>query len=184
MVSMLNYDTNFNTLALAPESLQNQNFDQYQKVLNVAPVIYSTAWRTLSEAIAIAVIAFVFGIVGAVSDLGILAFSAAIILGVVIGSVVKGFWATLIGAPTGVFLGVVIGIFLWATGASPLWVILFMTVGGILGALIGSHRNPGGRNWWERFRPWFGALGAALFVLIGLFVGEGVQQLFRLIMGG
>lgn len=156
--------------------------EQLQKMLNTAASVYGILWRTLAEAGAIALTAFMIGVVGAVNDMAFGAIVGAVLVGVMVGAVSKGFWLTLIGAPIGGIIGAALGMVAWSMGFAPGWAVLLMCGGAILGAWLGSYRLASGTNWWERFRPLLGALGAFFFVMLGILLGEGFQQFFRLMM--
>jgi len=162
---------------------QNLGMEQVPTMLREASAVAGIAWRTLGEALAIALVAFGIGVIGAITNTVLWALLGAILVGVAVGLVEKNFWPVLMGAPLGALAGVVLGIFLWAIGAGSNWLVLTCSLGAILGAIIGGVRQPGWRNWWVKLRPFLGALGALLFVLPGLLAGEAVWQLFRLILG-
>ncbi len=173
--------------SLIIQPLENMNqvdeLERVQEVLKTTASSYSIILRTVGESLAIILAALVLGVIGAVTDQAFWAIVGAIMVGVTVGIVVKNFWPTVLGAPLGALVGMVIGWILWAAGAGTQWVVYTSAAGAIVGAVIGTRRRRTGLKWWERLRPMFGLLGALLFVAIGLLIGEGFQQLTRLIIG-
>jgi hypothetical protein len=170
---------------IRPLSDMNQvdELESVQKALKSASSAYGVVFRILGEALAIALATFGLGMIGAITDQGVWAVLGAVIVGFVVGLVVKNFWPTTLGAPLGTLVGMIIGGIVWGVGIGPQWVILTSTVGAILGAVIGGHRRAAGVIWWDKLRPWLGALGAIFFVALGLLIGEGFQRITRLILG-
>lgn len=159
---------------------QQNDLEQIQKVLqSAAGFAYSIAWRTAAEAIAIGIVAFSLGVIGAITNLGVGAFLGALLVGGAIGSVVKNFWFTLFSAPMGALAGFLLGVLLSSAGGDPRLFVVSTSLIAILGAILGGRR-PTNSGWWQRFRPLLGVLGAAIFVILGLIMGEGLQQLSKL----
>lgn len=157
----------------------SDELEQVQKVLQVAGATYGVIWRTIGEAIAVAIVAFGLGILGALTDVGPGALLGAVLMGAAVGWVVKGFWPTLLGAPLGALIGTILGGLIWVSGGDPRWVVVATSLAAISGAVLGGRRSSA-MNWWERFRPLFGALGAGFFALWGLFIGESLQQITQM----
>ena len=162
---------------------QSYILDQVPSMLREASTVVGIVWRTLGESLAIALVAFGLGVIGAITNTVLLAGLGAILVGVAVGLMEKNFWLVLIGAPLGALAGFVVGVFLLAIGAGSSWLVLTISVGAILGAVIGGHRRPARRDWWEKLRPLFGSLWALLFVLLGLLLGAALWQIARLILG-
>jgi hypothetical protein len=148
---------------------------QVEKLFYGALGAYGTVWRTLAEAISIALTAFVLGVAGAAMDTEGWAVLGALLMGVVVGLARKSFWPTLFGAPVGAFLGVVVGVVLWMLGFGAQPMIFSMAGLAVVGAWLGSAPMFGYKNWWGRLRPVFGFFGALLFVILGMLVGQGFQ---------
>jgi hypothetical protein len=161
------------------------DFEQMQKAFIPASNTLGAASRTLGVALAIGLsiglTAFGLGVVGAILDMALWALLGAVLVGIAVGMSMKSFWPTILGAPLGALAGMLAGGILWAVGLGPQWIVLTCSVGAILGAVIGSHRRAAGSSWWDKLRPWLGALGALFFGVTGLFIGEAFQQLIRLL---
>ncbi len=144
--------------------------------------VYAIAWRTVGEAIAIAVAAFIIGTAGGAAGMGFLGVLGAIGLGIAVGVTRKNIYFTLASAPLGTILGLLIGGVFWVMG-SP-FLLIFLTTGcGIAAAMIGGQPKTAfkRRNGWEKARPFLGALGGLGFGLIGLVLGLGLSGLSNLL---
>ncbi|MBN1665689.1 MAG: zinc ribbon domain-containing protein [Anaerolineales bacterium] len=143
--------------------------DLYFTVLNT----YAIAWRTLAEAVSIALVAFVLGLIGGATSLHFFGILAGGLVGLCVGWARKNFYLTLAGAPLGLLLGLAVGAILWATGNNPQWLLLCATLPAMVAALLGNR--PQGayrrRNWWEKARPFLGLLGALAFAIPGMLLG-------------
>lgn len=151
--------------------------DMYFTVLNT----YAIAWRTLAEAISIALVAFVLGLIGGSTGLHVWGLLAALCVGSSVGWARKNFYLTLAGAPLGLILGLALGAVLWATGGSPQLLLPCATLPALAAALLGSR--PQGlyrrRNLWEKARPFLGAGGALACALPGMLLGWGLSALLQ-----
>jgi hypothetical protein len=162
---------------------QANDLEEFQKALIPASYALGTVWRTLGEALAIGLTAFGLGALGAITDMAVWALLGAALVGIVVGRSTKNFWRTILGAPLGALFGMLVGGTMWSVGLGSKWVVFTTMIGALLGAVIGGGRRTRGSNLWDRLRPWLGALGGIFFGVIGLFVGESIQQLIRLISG-
>jgi hypothetical protein len=151
--------------------------EAYFTVLN----IYTVAWRTLAEAIAIAVGAFIIGAAGGVARAGFLGILGGIALGIAVGLTQKNFYITLISAPVGAMIGLGVGAIFWVAGISKIFPLI-VTLLSIVGAIMGGKQRPvlNRKNWWERLRPFFGALGGLAFGLLGMLLGWGILSTIKL----
>jgi hypothetical protein len=130
--------------------------------------------RTTAEAASIALSAFLIAFFSAASRSFGLALLGGIVVGLLVGFVVKRPWAVLISAPAGTILGLVAGHFIQAGSTSSVLQPLLGMVGGGVLALIGGKGN--GTNvaakWYGRFRPFLGMMGGFLFALLGYAIGR------------
>ena len=151
--------------------------DAYFIALNT----YDIAWRTVAEAIAISVSAFIIGAAGGAAGVGFLGVLGGIALGIAVGLTQKNFYITLISAPGGAMIGLVMGAIFWVTGSSKIYPVI-AALFAILGAMIGGRRQAAftRRNWWEKLRPFFGALGGLVFGLLGSALGWGILSTIKL----
>ena len=138
---------------------------------------YAIAWRTLGEAIAIALTGFVLGFLGGVTWQYFPGVLGAGLVGLAVGLTRKQFYFALISAPAGLLLGLGPGALVWALGGDAAVMVYTGLVGAILGAIVGARRNLpfGKRNCWERARPFLGLLGGLAFGLLGTLIGWGLR---------
>lgn len=154
-----------------------------EQVYSTALNAYAVLWRTLGEALAIAVAAFALGLIGGATGAAFAGLLGAALMGGVVGSVVKHYLLVAISAPLGALLGAGVWGLAWALGAGPGGMVYAASLGAIVLAWVGGRRIlPGKQNIWERLRPFLGALGGVLFALLGVGLGLGlraaVQALF------
>ena len=151
--------------------------DAYFTVLNT----YAIAWRTVAEAIAIAVSAFIIGAAGGAAGAGFLGILGGIALGIAVGLTRKNFYITLVSAPGGSMIGLLVGAISWVIGI-PKTYPLIVTLFAFLGAVVGGRRRTAfaHRNWWEKLRPFLGALGGLAFSALGSALGWGILSTIRL----
>jgi hypothetical protein len=147
--------------------------DVYFKVYNT----YAIAWRTVGEAIAIAVSSFIIGLAGGATQMQALGIIGAVLLGATVGFTHKIFYFVLVSAPAGALLGLLIGGIVWVT-ITPQAMVFIVTGVSILAAILGGRRvRPfKRRNWWEKARPFLGALGGLGFGMLGMLVGWGIRS--------
>ena len=131
--------------------------------------------RTTAEAGSIAISTFLVGYFSALNRSGIiLAIFGGVIIGLMVGLVVKRPWAVLLSAPIGTIAGLAAAYFLSASVPGvPLTPLLGAAGGGLL-ALIGGRRGnlSGVAKWYARLRPLLGMTSGFLFVLIGFGIGR------------
>ncbi len=144
----------------------------YFTVLNT----YTIAWRTVGEVIAISVAGFIIGVAGGATGMGLWGVVGAVFIGIAVGLTQKNFYIVLVSAPGGALLGLGIGAIIWIMGA-PGALPFIVTVCAVLGAFIGGKRRTvfDHHNWWEKLRPFLGALGGFLFGFLGVLLGLGIQ---------
>ncbi|MCI0521562.1 MAG: hypothetical protein L0Z70_15060 [Chloroflexi bacterium] len=145
-----------------------------EQAYNVALGAYAALWRTLGEALAIAVTGFILGFIGGASELAPVGLLAAALIGVVVGLTSKNFWFSALSAPFGALLGVVIWLPIWALGAPPQGMVFTAFLAAAILARLGGYpaRQP---RFWQVMRPFLGLLGGLLFGLLGLLLGLGVN---------
>jgi hypothetical protein len=146
-----------------------------EQVYTTALGAYAAVWRTLGEALGIAVAGFIMGFIGGASGLAVFGALAATAIGVVVGLTTKNFWFSALSAPFGALLGAVIWTPLWALGAPLQGMLLSAWIGAALLARLGGYPAPRRKNWWQNLRPLLGALGGLLFGLLGMLLGLGVN---------
>jgi ribosomal protein L40E len=146
----------------------------YFTVLNT----YAIAWRTVSEAISIALTGFILGIVGGVTGVYFPGILGAILVGMAVGLTRKQFYLVLVSAPAGLLLGFGLGAAVWILGGGPQVMVYTGLVFAITGALLGGRRSPpfARRNCWEKSRPLLGAFGGFAFGLLGTLLGWGIAS--------
>ena len=156
--------------------------DAYFTVLNT----YAIAWRTIGEAVAIAISGFILGFVGGATEMLFAGILFATVLGVVVGLTRKNFYLVLASAPIGALIGMAVGAIPWVLGAGPKVMIFSAGIFANIAAVVGGKRNLPfeRRNWWEKARPFLGGLGGFGFGLIGTLIGWGlitaIQKLLSL----
>ncbi len=131
--------------------------------------------RTAAEAVSIAISTFLVGYFGALSHSSIvIALFGGVLIGLLVGLVVKRPWAVLLSAPIGTIAGLAVAYFLQSSVPGlPLSPLLGTASGGLL-ALIGGRRGSmnGVAKWYTRLRPFLGMTGGFIFVLIGFGIGN------------
>jgi hypothetical protein len=136
--------------------------------------------RTVAEAVAIAVAAYIIGMFAGSADITmrgpvlylLIALGGGGLVGLCVGLVTKRTIFTLLSAPFGTILGgyLVPIIFSLNTPRSP-WQALFALAGGVLFALLGSRRSTNKIfACYQRARPFLGLIGGLIFGLLGYFV--------------
>ena len=168
------------TERLQPEKLSNEDLikigekadDVYFTVLNS----YAIAWRTLGEALAIALTGFILGLVGGLTGVFFSGIFGAILVGMAVGFTRKQFYGVLISAPVGLLLGLGLGALVWVLGGAPQVMVYSGLVFAVVGASVGGGRGLpfSRRNCWEKSRPLLGALGGLMFGILGTLLGWGL----------
>lgn len=150
-----------------------------EKVYKAALGTYSVAWRTAAEAIVIALIGFIIGLIGGSTGMFFFGVVGAFALGITVGLTSKSFYATLIGAPAGGVIGLGISGVLWALSATPVIMVFVVTFFSIAGAVIGGRFQYSKGNFWEKTRPILGGLGGLAFGIAGAFSGWGIVSIVQ-----
>jgi len=167
-----------------PGKSPQQQFGDIQKATEKADDVYFTvlntyaiAWRTVGEAISIALTGFISGFVGGATGALLPGVLGAILIGVAVGFTRKQFYIVLISAPAGLFLGLGLGALSWALGSSPQVMVYSGFLFAIVGAIIGGRRGLSymQRNCWEKARPLLGAMGGFAFGMFGALIGWGIR---------
>jgi hypothetical protein len=130
--------------------------------------IFGVIARTGAEALAIAGAALVIGYTSAQARELMIAILGGIAVGLAVGFVTKRAFFTLISAPAGALLGVVIATFSGLNQPRTLWMPLFAAVGAVVLAVLGGRRRSGV---WQKIRPYLGLIGGVLFALLGYAIG-------------
>jgi hypothetical protein len=138
--------------------------------------VFTIIARTVAEAVAIAVSAFIIGsnagsanatFQGAALYL-LLAAGGGALLGLCVGLVSKRIIFTLLSAPVGTILGGVLARVLSLNAPRTPWLALFGIAGGVFFALLGGRRSAGmSLPCFQRARPILGLIGGLLFGLLG-----------------
>ena len=158
--------------------------EKVDKAASTAFYIYSLFWRTLAEAIAIAITGFAIGLVGGATGMALWGVVGAATVGIVVGFTIKIYYFTIISAPAGIIAGAVFCVLLWVLGAPPSLDVFVLTLFTSLAAYIGGSRSPyRHRNWWEKIRPLLGAIGGLISGLLGMGIGVGIQAAVAKLLG-
>lgn len=140
---------------------------------------YALVWRTVAEALAIAVCALTVGMLGGMFKQGFTAVLGGLLLGAVVGSVRKSWIWSLLSAPLGLLAGILLWLPAWALGAGPRGIMFSALVFAIIGALLGGRRERWQRRGgWEQTRPFLGAAGGGALAVVGLLIGMALRVLF------
>ena len=129
--------------------------------------------RTASEAAAIAFSALLcgyFGSAGGHFGLGLL---GGVVIGLLVGLVVKRPLAVLFSAPVGTIIGLAAGSFLQGSMSEWPLIPLMGMVGGGFFAMLGArpNRTNAAAKWYGKLRPFLGMAGGLVFALIGAVIG-------------
>lgn len=138
---------------------------------------YSLLWRTLGEIFAIALTAFLLGLLGGMAHLAPLGVVGGAVVGLVVGRVVKSFWWHLL-TPLGLLIGAIIGLLPWALGAGPAGMFFSALLFALLAVWLGRS-SVVATGWWQRLRPWLGTAGGLLFGMLGALLGLSLEWLVR-----
>ncbi len=140
--------------------------------------VYAIGWRTLAEALAIAVSAFIIGAASGITGLSYWGLLGGIAVGVTVGLTWKNFYFAVISAPLGAIFGLALGILLPFFGL-PWGIPILITIFSAWGAKLGGSPRPNFkyRNWWEKARPFLGGFGGFIFSLLGLMLGLGIEKM-------
>ena len=138
---------------------------------------YAIAWRTVGEAIAIALTGFILGFVSGATQVIFPGVLGAVLVGLAVGLTHKQFYIALISAPAGLLLGLGLGAAIWFLGGAPQVMVYTGLVFAIAGAVLGERRSLPfrRRNCWEKARPFLGALGGFVFGVLGALLGWGIS---------
>ncbi len=153
------------------------------QLTNQAWGLYGLFWRTVGEALTIALVSFGLGVVGGAVSLPFWGIISGISFGVLVGLVYKSYLWLLVGTPIGFVIGAAIGILLSLIGIRQEFILVTIFVFSCLAVFIGGQfRSLNYKNRYEKFRPYLGGLGGFVFSLIGMGIGLGlaalVNQLF------
>ncbi len=139
---------------------------------------YGLLWRTVAEAVTIAVVSFGLGVIGGATSLPFWGIVLGISFGVLVGFVFKSYLWLLVGTPIGFVIGAVIGILLSLFGFGPKIILIIVFVFSSLSVYIGGQfKNSKQKNRYEKFRPYLGGAGGLVFSLIGMGIGLGLSAL-------
>jgi hypothetical protein len=171
------------TLAPSSEKPKQPQNEDIKKVTEKADELYfmawntyAIAWRTVGEAIAIALTGFILGFVGGATDTLFPGIVGATLVGLAIGITRKQFYIVLVSAPAGLLLGLGLGAMIWFLGSEPQVMVYTGMIFAIIGAVIGGkHSLPfRHRNCWEKARPFLGTMGGFVFGALGALIGWGI----------
>jgi len=146
---------------------------------------YAIAWRTVGEAIAIALTGFILGFIGGATGTLFPAIFGATLVGLAVGLTRKQFYIVLIGAPAGLLFGLGLGAVGWLLGSAPQVMAYTGLVFAIIGAIVGGKPSIPfqNRTCWERSRPFLGASGGFIFGAIGALIGWGIVIVIQELLG-
>jgi hypothetical protein len=174
--------TSYSRERKSPLQNERQVAEGVDKAYKTVMTVYGTFWRTLAEVAVIAMVGFAMGFIGALAGQPFLGVICALLVGVSVGLTIKNYYITLASAPIGTLLGAVISCGGYFLGLRGIWILIITAVCAILASVIGGVRLPyTQRNWWEKLRPFLGALGGLLFGLLGMSIGMGARAGFTLI---
>ncbi len=156
-----------------------QGAQQVERLYAGATRAYRTAWSVTGDAIAIAIVAFVLGIVGGATGMGFFGIAGAALVGLIIGFAEQSFWLTIIAAPVAMLVGIAIWAFAWVAGAGPRGMVFTATGLACIGALIGSRRRTTPMGCGGAVRPVLGAVGGFVVALAGLVIGLAIHAIFK-----
>ena len=140
--------------------------------------LYGLFWRTIGEAITIAVVSFGLGVIGGATSLPVWGIIAGITFGILVGIVIKSYLWLLVGTPIGFIIGAVVGILLSVLGLGPTIILFVVFLFSSFSVFIGGHiRKPRQKNIYEKIRPLLGGIGGFIFSLIGVGIGLGLAAL-------
>ncbi len=163
-----------------PESQRLQEgAQQVDRLAAGATRAYRTAWSVTGDAIATAMVAFGLGIIGGATGMGFWGLAGAALVGLIIGFAEQSFLLTLIGAPAGALVGVVVWAFAWLAGAGPTGMVFTATGLACLGALVGSRRRTTPMGCGGAVRPVLGAGEGFVVSLVGLVIGLAIRAIIR-----
>lgn len=163
-----------------PESQRLQEgAQQVERLAAGATRAYRTAWSITGDAIAAAMVAFGLGIIGGATGMGIWGIIGAALVGLIIGFAEQSFWLTIIGAPAGALVGVVVWAFAWVAGAGPKGMVFTTTGLACLGALVGSRRRTTPMGCGGAVRPVLGAAEGLVVSLVGLVLGLAIRAILK-----
>jgi len=143
---------------------------------------YSIAWRTVGEAMAIAVSGFIIGAAGGATGMSLWGVVGAVMVGIAVGMTKKNFIPVVLSAPGASILGLLLGGLFWISG-NPGMMVFSVSILAFLGAILGGQRRGGyqSMNWWEKARPFLGGFGGLGFGLLGMILGILITKTITLI---
>jgi hypothetical protein len=137
---------------------------QVEQLYAGAASAYRAVWSITSDAIAIAMTAFILGAV-----------SGAMLVGLLVGYTEQSFWVNVIASPAGALVGIVGWAIVWAAGAGPKGMVFVATGLACIGALVGARRRTTPLGCSAFVRPVLGAAGGFFFALLGLAIGWAIN---------
>lgn len=150
--------------------------EKIDKVSHSALYLYSTFWRTLAEAIVIALVSFGLGAAGGATGQALGGVLTALVVGALVGWAVKISYLTYLSAPTGFAVGAGLCVVVYLLGVPPGVMVYVLAAFSGAAALVGGRRiSWRRRNGWEKARPFLGALGGLGFGLLGMGIGLGLR---------
>jgi hypothetical protein len=169
---------------LEPEAVIQETTEKADEIYFTVWNTYAIAWRTLGEAIAIALCSFILGLLGGATGIVFPGILGGVLVGLAVGLTRKQFYIVLISAPAGLLLGLGFGAAIWFLGGGPQVMVYTGLVFAIIGAIIGGKSSIpfGRRNCWEKARPLLGAVGGFVFGVFGTLLGWGVASGVQLLL--
>jgi hypothetical protein len=169
----------------APEPESHPALKTAQKTAEVADQVYDLAltgytyfWYAVADAIAIALCAFLLGIIGSATGMGFAGIFLSTLLGIVVGLTFKAHaYLHLFSAPVGLLLGAFFWLCpLFAFGAPPQGMLFIAGLLAIAAARVGHRERARKLPRWMAVRPFLGGAGGLLFALVGSGLGWLVQS--------
>jgi len=146
--------------------------------------VYSAFWRTLAEALVIALCGFAIGITAGATGLVVWGVIGATLVGFAVGWSIKMSLLTLLITPLGIVIGTLAGLIFWAFGGGAGIFVFTLTLFTVLATLIGGRRVTFRyRRFWEKLRPFLGLSGGFLFGLLGVLLGLGLEIGKKFLLG-
>jgi len=155
--------------------------DQTVEAATKVARVYSHFWRSVIEALVIALVGFAIGFTGALVGYPLVGITGAFFLGLSVGLTIKYPLLTLFSAPLGLFAGSLMSIAAFFLKAPPISYILLMTFCACIAALLGGASLPMVlRTKWQKIRPFLGAVGGLVFGILGSLLGSALHLVYTI----
>jgi hypothetical protein len=152
---------------------------QVERLYTGAISAYHAVWSITSDAIAIAIVAFILGAVGGATGMGFWGVLGAMLVGLFVGYTEQSFWVNIIASPAGALIGIVGWAVVWAAGFGSKGMVFAATGLACIGALVGARRRTTPLGCGAVVRPLLGAAGGFFFALLGLVIGLTIRTIVK-----